>query len=479
MRLSTNRASTNVGTLTTDVGDFTTLLLSVNPNLTTTDYPKVWTQYTVTLSGIPVGASGRFAFRYFVTDGGRDGANSDYIGIDTVKYVSSACSQPDDVPWLSVTPTSGTTDAGGSSNVTVGFNSNGLAAGTYKANLCINSNDPTAKGVAVPVELKVGQAPQPLISLVKTVGTSPDECATASSITVSAGTRVYYCYTVTNEGNVTFYAHNLSDDQLGTLFTGHDHILNPDSSLNTVDAGLPISSVINATTVNEGTWRAYNTGGIEATAKATATVSVTPPVTYTISVLASPSEGGTITGGGSYATGATATVTAIPAQGWVFRYWLVEGSQITDNPYSFEVTGNVELTAVFQRQPTTATITVLVSPVEGGTITGGGSYAVGATATVNAIPAQGWVFRYWLVNSTQAADSSRGALDPVGSRPATLDAIQITDNPYSFQVTRDTRLTAVFERQGAVAIPAIDPLGLLLLVAMLMGLGGMILRRSV
>ena len=112
---------------------------------------------------------------------------------------------------------------------------------------------------------------------------------------------------------------------MGTLFTRHDHVLNPGSSLNTVDAGLPISTVVNATTVNEGTWRAYNTGGIEATAKATATVTVpvTPPLTYTISVSASPSEGGTITGGGSYAVGATATVTAIPAQGWVFRYWLV------------------------------------------------------------------------------------------------------------------------------------------------------------
>ena len=33
LRLSTNGASTNVGTTTTSVGDFTTLLLTVNPLL--------------------------------------------------------------------------------------------------------------------------------------------------------------------------------------------------------------------------------------------------------------------------------------------------------------------------------------------------------------------------------------------------------------------------------------------------------------
>ncbi len=86
VRLSTAGASTNVGTLATDVGDFTTLLLDINPTLTPTGYPDVWTQYTITLSGLPINASGRFAWRYFVTNGGPSGANSDYIGIDTVDF---------------------------------------------------------------------------------------------------------------------------------------------------------------------------------------------------------------------------------------------------------------------------------------------------------------------------------------------------------------------------------------------------------
>jgi len=91
VRLSTNGASTNVGTLATDVGDFATLLLSVNPTLAVGGYPEVWTQYTATLAGIPAAATGRYAFRYFVTDGGPSGNNSNYIGIDTLEIVDAPC----------------------------------------------------------------------------------------------------------------------------------------------------------------------------------------------------------------------------------------------------------------------------------------------------------------------------------------------------------------------------------------------------
>ena len=84
--MSTNGASVNVGATNTSVGDFTTLLLEVNPNLDVGGYPVVWTQFTITVSGLGAPTSGRFAFRYFVTEGGPDGSNSDYIGVDNVVY---------------------------------------------------------------------------------------------------------------------------------------------------------------------------------------------------------------------------------------------------------------------------------------------------------------------------------------------------------------------------------------------------------
>jgi hypothetical protein len=161
VRLSTAGASTNVGTGPTGVGDFTNLLTTVNPNLVTTTncpitpttgYPDTWCQITVTnAGGIPTTGSGRIAFRYFVTNGGPDGANSNYIGIDTFSF-----------------------DEG--------------VAGT------------------------------PGLSLAKRVQTSSNaaNCPTATtSVTVPAGTQVYYCYRATNTGTLALQTHTLTDTAFG------------------------------------------------------------------------------------------------------------------------------------------------------------------------------------------------------------------------------------------------------------------------
>lgn len=91
VRMSANGASTNVGTGAAAVGDFTTLLLSINPTLVVGGYPQVWTQYTITISGLPAPTSGRIAFRYHVTGAGSFGVASDYIGIDQVDYTPYVC----------------------------------------------------------------------------------------------------------------------------------------------------------------------------------------------------------------------------------------------------------------------------------------------------------------------------------------------------------------------------------------------------
>ncbi len=90
VRLSTNGASDNTGTSEFDVGDFTTLLLDINPTYDPAGYPYVWTQYTFTVSGLSTPTTGRYALRYFVENGGPLGVNSDYILIDDVSYTSVA-----------------------------------------------------------------------------------------------------------------------------------------------------------------------------------------------------------------------------------------------------------------------------------------------------------------------------------------------------------------------------------------------------
>lgn len=83
VRLSTNGDFTQDPSLgATDVGDYTTLALSINPDLNTDDYPTDWTEYTYTVSGLSSATDCKIAFRYFVTDGGFTGNNSDYVAID-------------------------------------------------------------------------------------------------------------------------------------------------------------------------------------------------------------------------------------------------------------------------------------------------------------------------------------------------------------------------------------------------------------
>ncbi|TXI19009.1 MAG: PEP-CTERM sorting domain-containing protein [Roseateles sp.] len=95
LRLSTSGSSVDVGTTTTSVGAFSTVLLTINPTLAVGGYPETWTQYTATVSGLSGPVDGRVAFRYFVTSGGPNGANSNIIGVDQFSYTSvSAVPEP-------------------------------------------------------------------------------------------------------------------------------------------------------------------------------------------------------------------------------------------------------------------------------------------------------------------------------------------------------------------------------------------------
>jgi hypothetical protein len=98
VRMSTNGASTDVGTTWDSVGDFTILLLDINPTYDPWGYPQNWDfgHYTLILSGLPGPTQGRLAFRYFVENGGASGANSNYIGIDTVNLAPPAGPPPYD-----------------------------------------------------------------------------------------------------------------------------------------------------------------------------------------------------------------------------------------------------------------------------------------------------------------------------------------------------------------------------------------------
>lgn len=92
VRISSNGASTDVGTDQFSVGLYSDLLLSINPNLDTSlvnGYPLAWKLFAVAIPSSYNGLSGRIAFRYFVTNGGANGTNGSTIGIDNMRYKSA------------------------------------------------------------------------------------------------------------------------------------------------------------------------------------------------------------------------------------------------------------------------------------------------------------------------------------------------------------------------------------------------------
>ena len=74
----------------------------------------------------------------------------------SVAEAPTACAAPDDVPWLAVTPASGSVPAGGETPIDIVVDTTGLADGVYTAVLCLATNDPDATATALPLTVHVG-----------------------------------------------------------------------------------------------------------------------------------------------------------------------------------------------------------------------------------------------------------------------------------------------------------------------------------
>ena len=138
--------------------------------------------------------------------------------------------------------------------------------------------------------------------------------------------------------------------------------------------------------------------------------------TYSITVTCNPEEG-TVSGGGVYQAGATATLTATPKDGYEFVRWS-DGN--TANPRTLTVTKDLSLNAEFAKiNIPTYTVTLTCNP-EHGTVSGDGVYQAGETATLIATPKDGYEFVRW----------SDGNIA----------------NPRTLTVTKDITLTAEFAK---------------------------------
>ena len=146
----------------------------------------------------------------------------------------------------------------------------------------------------------------------------------------------------------------------------------------------------------------WTKGGMEVSTNADYTFTVTesatytavfgePAVTYyTVSTAVNPAGSGTVTGGGTFASGTPITLVANPVEGWHFVKWQDNN---TDNPRDITVSANETYTATFEKNQ--YTITLNASPTEGGTVTGGGTFIFGTNIQLMATAADGYEFVNW------------------------------------------------------------------------------------
>ena len=112
---------------------------------------------------------------------------------------------------------------------------------------------------------------------------------------------------------------------------------------------------------------------------------------------ASAGDGGSVTGGGTFASGTQVSLTATPSSGYSFSGWS-NGS--TANPLTLTLNSNTSITANFQVIVNSYTLSV--TSEEGGSVsTEGGEYEEGTEVTITATPDEGYRFTGWSDDSTE------------------------------------------------------------------------------
>lgn len=150
-------------------------------------------------------------------------------------------------------------------------------------------------------------------------------------------------------------------------------------------------------------------------------------ITYTLTTV---TEGqGSVTanpGGGTYAEGTSAELTAVPASGWQFSHWTNGVQQSAANPLTVAMNSKKAIKAVFAPEPVVEYALTVVIQGEGSVTPSCGRYEEGAVAELLATGASGWQFSHW-TNGLQTSH----------------------DNPLALEMSQDRQIKAVFKENGA------------------------------
>ena len=155
---------------------------------------------------------------------------------------------------------------------------------------------------------------------------------------------------------------------------------------------------------------------------------------YQVTVSANPAAGGTVDGEGTYDYGATATLTATANTGYTFVNWSENGNVVSTAPvYTFVVDEDASYVANFEIN--SYQITATANPMEGGIVTGSGTFLAGETCTLTAAANTGYTFVNWTKNG----------------------AVVSTNTTYSFVVNETAEYIANFNMVSYTIAASADP----------------------
>ena len=140
---------------------------------------------------------------------------------------------------------------------------------------------------------------------------------------------------------------------------------------------------------------------------------------YTITVESANPNMGQAYGGGTFAEGTQVQISAVAFSGYAFTGWQ-DGN--TQNPRTITVTSNATYTANFTAGSVKTYTLTLICNTDEGSVSGGGIYVSGSTATIQAFPNNGYIFDMWSDNNI--------------------------DNPRNITMTEDLTLVAFFKGTG-------------------------------
>lgn len=142
------------------------------------------------------------------------------------------------------------------------------------------------------------------------------------------------------------------------------------------------------------------TSAVDQSVYGTATVNIKKDM-YVVNGTANPSNGGTVSGGGSVTKGDNITLTASPYSGYQFVRWTLNGKEVsTKAQYTVSnVTNNMNYVAEFSQ--VSYKVRVTSNRSYGGSVSGDANVTAGKDVTVSASAYPGYRFEGWYENNTK------------------------------------------------------------------------------